>query len=185
MLLIYFDIYTRRMVSLPILWPSRFTQTWSSRRPRPSPFRWGILQLPSQVLPLWISQGTGLAPNKVTNHCPDWCQRHNIMMDNDLKWNHMTQTYRLKMIIECYPLVSASASQLPQSGYTGPALEGLWVQTAEYDRHIGMRYHYGKMSNLLEIWYLVWQISASKADRFSSPCSLFCVVLMCIKSPHT
>ena len=58
------------------------------------------------------------------------------------------------------------AYQLPQTLYTGPALDGLWVQTAEYNRNIGIHYHYGKISNLFEIWYLVWQISACETDQF-------------------
>ena len=56
--------------------------------------------------------------------------------------------------------------QLPQSWYAVPALERLLVQIAEYNRNISMPFHYGKMGDLLDILYLVWQIDACEADHF-------------------
>ena len=50
----------------------------------------------------------------------------------------------------------------------------LWVLTTEYNRNIGMQYHYGNICSKFDIW-------CGKLV----PCSLFCIVLVCIKSPHT
>ena len=147
MLLIYFDIHTRCMVSLLILWPSQFTQTWPSRRLRPSSLKRVILKLPSLILSLWISQGTSLAPNKVTSHCPDWCQRYNIMIDSDLNgiiWLKRTG-WRWLLNVTRWCQFSLSATAKWAYG-TSP-----W-RVMSADRWI---HWHGKMRSFLEIWYLV------------------------------
>ena len=104
--------------------------------------------------------------------------------DSGLKWNHVTHKYKLNMITECYPLVSVWLITYRNVDIQD---QHLLVQTTEYNWNNGMRYHEGKTINLLEIGYNIWcgKLVPAKNIIFSRPCSLVCVVLLCINLPHT
>ena len=127
----------------------------------------------------------------LVRHCSDLCQRHYIMMDSDLKWNHMTLTYNGIM-------------WLTRTGWTWILSVTRWCQlslshtakwiykTITYRRRLwntietiacAIMKRKLAICSRLDIW--CGKLVPSKNIFFSKSCSLVCVVLLCINSPHT